>query len=300
MQRRWLGSVAAGLIVLGLGPGAETVGAASPTTVDISKSSSIVTREKTVYVSKVDPHRCVTVVFALFPNVSGATAYSVLVRGKSPSHDVSGGGPPFPYDHYVVTLSSTVKVVFDAPGGGHWFPVSEGSSGTGCGDMEAYAKAHFSIANATATAPPGTVAPPPPPTESKTSKPHKCSAALEGSTLGLQGERLVIVKKRGAPDVTVNGKTLPLAGNNRFATGKFRIHTGPGEWVQVGEVKPNYTSTDPSGKSVLVAPGTTVEFEAGKPLRVLEWTPGLSDSTPPPSVGPYKVRTNGCVMSARG
>jgi hypothetical protein len=277
----------------------ETVGAATAKPVDISKSSSIVTREKTVYVSKADPHRCVTVAFVLFPNVSGATGYSIRVRGKSPSHDVSGGGPPFPYDRYVVTITSTLKVAFDAPGSGHWFPVSSGASGSGCGDAEAYAKAHFSIASATATAPPGTVAPPPP-TESETREPHTCSIALAGPTLGSRGERLVIVKKRGAADVISNGQTLPLAGNNRFVTGKFRIRTGPGEWVQVGEVKPNYTSTDPSGKSVLVAPGTTVEFEAGKPLRVLEWTPGLSDGTPPPKVGPYKVRTNGCVTSARG
>ena len=293
MRRRRLFALVS-LVILGLAAGVEVAGAASPKIVDITRASSIVSKQKTVFISKADPHRCVIVTFALFPSVKGATSYSVLARGLSPSHDVSGGGPPFTYDHYVATITPTVKVVFNAPRNAHWFPIFSGASGNGCETGKKYASTHFSIAKATATVAAGTVT-----QSSSGSTTLKCSTARKGPTLGKRGERLVIIRKRGVVDVVVNGKTQRLTTNRRYVTGKFRVHTHAGAWALVGEVKPNDTSTNLSARSVLVTPGTTVEFEAGRPLRVIQWTPGLSKGTPPTSVGAYRLRTNGCVTVAR-
>ena len=230
------------------------------------------------------------VAFAMFPDVKGATSYSVSVDGLLGSADVTGGGPPFPHDRYSIT-SGNKTVWFVAPAGFHWFPLASGSSGRGCAEGKANVKTHFKIGPATATI----NTPPPDTTESKPVEPRECPGGLEGPTLGSRGERLVVIRKKGVAEVTANGKTMPLLGN-RYVTGKFIVRTGPGEWVKVGEVKPGSNK----GEGFLIAPGTTVEFEAGKPMRVLESTPGVSDKAPPRNLEPYDVRTNGCVTSARG
>ena len=161
-QRRSAGHVLLrGLATLALAScvaaaGFVAAGLSSPTAtriVDITKSTKIVTREQTIYISDADPHRCVLVTFAQYPAVTGATSYSVLVKGISPSHDVQGGGPPYPYDHYVVGgLGGGKTITFDAPSGSHWLFVSSGATGTGdCSEGRTYTKDHFSIAKATAT-----------------------------------------------------------------------------------------------------------------------------------------------------
>ena len=111
--------------------------------------------------------------------------------------------------------------------------------------------------------------------------------------MGTRGGRLIVIRRAVDTDVTVNGKPTRIM-NNAYVSGKLRIKTGPKGWFSVGAV-------DGPGGLVLVAPGTTVEFEPGQRIRVLQSTPGLSDKRVPVNVGrDFKVRTNGCVLSARG
>src|SRR5262249_49330118 len=137
------------------GAGAATAGLSSSGAtriVDITDKTKVVGRNKVVKVSDADPNRCVFVAFAMFPEQPGATSYSVQVKGVSPSKDVPGSGPPFPYDVYVVKLSAPLSLTFKVDDGSHWFPVMSSSTGDGnCAPAYQYAKDHFSIAKATAT-----------------------------------------------------------------------------------------------------------------------------------------------------
>ena len=123
-----------------------------------------------------DPGRCVAVSFAQFPVIAGATSYSVHVDGFNGSSDVSGGGPPFPYDTY-----SDFPALFRVPSGSHWFPLGSSSTGTGCGDAEASQAGRFAIASATATVPN-----PPKKPEKKEPKKASISVAVQlGNELGI-------------------------------------------------------------------------------------------------------------------
>lgn len=139
-------------LAVGLGVrGDRAARAADGRTVDITKSSSIVTRQTTAFRTQNDPGRCVLVAFAMYPDVEGATGYSVHVRGLPPSSDVRGGGPPFPDDAYELGDGrGGVAATFTVPGNSHWFPVHSQSRPDGCGEAEAYVKSHLSIASATA------------------------------------------------------------------------------------------------------------------------------------------------------
>jgi hypothetical protein len=100
--------------------------------------------------AKNDPQRCIAVAFAQFSSVSGATSYSVLVRGYKGSGNVNGGGPPFRQDTYKVTVGPKT-VAFEAPAGKHWFVLGTSSTGQGCPSSLAGLKGRFAIARATAT-----------------------------------------------------------------------------------------------------------------------------------------------------
>jgi hypothetical protein len=66
------------------------------------------------------------------------------------------------------------------------------------------------------------------------------------------------------------------------------VTTGPrGGVVQVSSIS--------GGKTFLIGPGTTVLLEAGKPIQVLEWTPGATWPT-----GDRREIVTPSVFAARG
>jgi hypothetical protein len=239
--------------------------AAQPKTVKLD--ASIVTRESDAFKSEKDPGRCLLVAFAMFPDVKGATSYSVHVDGLLGSGDVSGGGPPFPYDRYSIT-SGPKTVWFVAPAGQHWFPLASGSSGRGCAEGKANVETHFKITSATATIDPDSVGPPKP-SAPKELRPHKLATPLLGPVMPKSPGGRVLITRVGLGSVRVYSADSSDTG--------FRVQKSlyqRGEMIIKTDSKTGAKVSSMSGETIVIGPGMTVKVEAGKPVQTLEWTPG--------------------------
>jgi hypothetical protein len=236
---------------------------------------------------KVDPNRCVTVTFAIFPDVPNAVEYHVLVDGRLGSEDRIGGGPPFPFDKYPVTANGQTKVL-EAPGNSHWFPVGSTSSGEGCDDWDSADR--FKIQEATVTIDlDGKEKPKPPPVVPPR---RKLTEPLLGPVLPVGDGTLWLENRGNIATIHPPGGQPETIYKNARVRGPIIVETpANGGMVEIN------TGSAGSSSSYLIGPGAKVRLEPGKPIELLEWTPGAKWNIPHT---PQKIRTDSAVIASRG
>jgi hypothetical protein len=129
--------------------------AANVKTVDITKKTRFVIEDtRGAFRSKNDPARCVAALFVMWPEVPGATKYTVEVIGFNGTAGDTIVAPPFTHDKFPLS-SGSKTVVFKVDPGNHWHNFGSYSTGSGCDPAHATVKAsiptRLKIVSATAT-----------------------------------------------------------------------------------------------------------------------------------------------------
>lgn len=238
------------------------------------------------------PSACAGYVFAEFPHIRGAVSYAVTLDDTQFWYDgTKAGAPPFADDDFRYGDSRWV-----APAGSHRFALSGGSTSSGgCEQVILGLEGRWMITDAKVSM-----------SETFTERWEKPAMECRYDTITSVHEPVVIGRRGGTFLLRRFGGDAFLLGedgvkqrlHNEIRSGSVVVEVGPKSLVRVTDF------LDRRGHAIAIGPGTKVRLTPGKPIKILETTPGMGLGSVPKRYSlPFlrrPVRTNSCVLAVRG
>lgn len=222
------------------------------------------------------PSACAGYVFAEFPHIRGAVSYAVTLDDTQFWYDgTKAGAPPFADDDFRYGDSRWV-----APAGSHRFALSGGSTSSGgCEQVILGLEGRWMITDAKVSM-----------SETFTERWEKRKKTCYFKNLTRVPRNVpIIMPRRDRFAVRVFGEQAAFTiidgqpyriWNRTFLAGPTTLKVGRRTIVTIAPLRSPLLGGEPfqkvpAGETIVIGPGTKVQLTPGKPIKVLETTPGV-------------------------